>query len=37
MRITPGFIKTPIFNGMLKYSLGVSQGKTKHKDQETKQ
>jgi 2-polyprenyl-6-methoxyphenol hydroxylase-like FAD-dependent oxidoreductase len=36
MRITPGFIKTPIFNGMLKYSLGVSQGKTKHQEHETK-
>lgn len=36
MRITPGFIKTPIFNGMLKYSLGVPHGKTKHPEQEPK-
>jgi 2-polyprenyl-6-methoxyphenol hydroxylase-like FAD-dependent oxidoreductase len=37
MRITPAFIKTPIFNSMLKYSLGLPHGKTKHQEQETKQ
>ena len=29
MRITPGFIKTPIFNAMLKYSLAVPQRRKK--------